>query len=278
MTQGRSSCTSNSLRTRTRASRRCRWDTLLLPAAFATRQFINRTASLKHGYRMLEQAGNFNNLRLAIGQGEGPYSGKYSFPRFRCLQMAGSGADELGHAPDAELATLADQTIDLLRAVQLPDGYLNSYYQFHKPAERWTNLDNDHEMYCAGHLIEAGIAQRRATGQTEFIRHRAQVRRSSGRYLRPRQTIGRVRPSGDRTGVSGTLSGDHRSALSRSRAVLHRSTRTESHAQRLFRAGLFSGSRTGARSRERRGSRGAAVVSQHRRHRSLSGDARGGVA
>jgi hypothetical protein len=34
---------------------------------------------LPHGYRMLEQAGNFNNLRLAIGQDTGNYSSKYPF-------------------------------------------------------------------------------------------------------------------------------------------------------------------------------------------------------
>jgi DUF1680 family protein len=133
------------------------------------RQHINRTASLKHGYRMLEQAGNFNNLRLAIGQGQGTYSSKYPFLDSDVYKWLEAVMIELGRAPEVELEALADQTIDLLRAVQLPDGYLNSYYQFHKPAERWTNLVNDHEMYCAGHLIEAGIAQRRATGRTELF-------------------------------------------------------------------------------------------------------------
>ncbi len=133
------------------------------------RQQVNRTASLKHGYRMLEQAGNFNNLRLAIGQGSGTYSSKYPFLDSDIYKWLEAVMLELGRAPDAELSTLADQTIDLLRAVQLPDGYLNSFYQFHKPAERWTDLVNDHEMYCAGHLIEAGIAQRRATGRTDLF-------------------------------------------------------------------------------------------------------------
>jgi uncharacterized protein len=133
------------------------------------RQIVNRTASLKHGYRRLEQAGNFNNLRLAIGQGEGSYSSKYPFLDSDIYKWLEAVMIELGRAPEAELSALADQTIELLRAVQLPDGYLNSYYQFHKPAERWTNLDNDHELYCAGHLIEAGIAQRRATGQTSLF-------------------------------------------------------------------------------------------------------------
>jgi len=35
------------------------------------RQIVNRSASLKHGHRMLGQAGIFNNLRLAIGESEG---------------------------------------------------------------------------------------------------------------------------------------------------------------------------------------------------------------
>jgi DUF1680 family protein len=118
---------------------------------------------------MLDQAGNFNNLRLAIGQGEGTYSSKYPFLDSDIYKWLEAMVIELGCAPDAELSALVDQTIDLLRAVQLPDGYLDSFYQFHKPAGRWTDLINDHEMYCAGHLIEAGIAHRRATGRTDLF-------------------------------------------------------------------------------------------------------------
>ncbi len=143
--------------------------TRLTSGLLQQRQHINRTASLKHGYRMLEQAGNFNNLRLAIGQGAGAYSSKYPFLDSDVYKWLEAVAIELGRAPDAELAALADQTIELLRAVQLPDGYLNSFYQFHKPTERWTDLINDHEMYCAGHLIEAGIAHRRATGRMDLF-------------------------------------------------------------------------------------------------------------
>ena len=51
----------------------------------------------------------------------------------------------------------------------MPDGYLNTHYQVLKPDQRWTNLARDHEMYCAGHLIQAAVAHFRATGKTSLL-------------------------------------------------------------------------------------------------------------
>ena len=132
------------------------------------RQATNRHVTLRHGYRMLEQAGNFNNLRLVVGQGEGQYRG-YVFQDSDVYKWLEAVSLELARGVDAELSTLADRAIDLIASVQMPDGYINSYYQLHKPDQRWTNLDHDHEMYCGGHLIEAGIAHRRATGRTGLL-------------------------------------------------------------------------------------------------------------
>ena len=48
------------------------------------------------------------------------------------------------------------------RAVaQAPDGYLNSWCQVIGPSWRWTDPEMGHELYCAGHLIQAGVATAR---------------------------------------------------------------------------------------------------------------------
>ena len=67
------------------------------------------------------------------------------------------------------LEQLCDQAIDLIGAAQQPDGYLSTYYIMTAPDKRWTNLMEGHELYCAGHLIEAGVAHYQATGKNSLL-------------------------------------------------------------------------------------------------------------
>ncbi|HRE29330.1 MAG TPA: glycoside hydrolase family 127 protein, partial [Anaerolineales bacterium] len=60
--------------------------------------------------------------------------------------------------PDPALSDLVDDLIARLAAAQQPDGYLNSWFTAVEPEKRWTNLRDWHELYDAGHLIEAGVA------------------------------------------------------------------------------------------------------------------------
>lgn len=39
---------------------------------------------------------------------------------------------------------------------QLEDGYLDTYYILNDISKRFTNLRDNHELYCFGHLAEAG--------------------------------------------------------------------------------------------------------------------------
>lgn len=70
---------------------------------------------------------------------------------------------------DLELEKLCDQAIDLIGAAQQPDGYLSTYIIVVAPDKRWTNLMEGHELYCAGHLIEAGVAHYQATGKAKLL-------------------------------------------------------------------------------------------------------------
>lgn len=57
----------------------------------------------------------------------------------------------------------------MISRAQQPDGYLNTYFTLLKPGERWTNLVEGHELYSAGHMIEAAVAYSNATGKTVFL-------------------------------------------------------------------------------------------------------------
>ena len=77
-------------------------------------------------------------------------------------------AYSLKNYPDAELEKSTDEWIDKIAAAQLPDGYLNTYYILTDINKRWTDMEK-HEDYCAGHLIEAGIAYYNTTGKSKLL-------------------------------------------------------------------------------------------------------------
>ena len=72
------------------------------------------------------------------------------------------------NTPDAMLEAKADEWIDIIATAQQDDGYIGTYYTYVKPEERWNDM-NGCEMYCAGHLIEAGIAYYKATGKRKLL-------------------------------------------------------------------------------------------------------------
>ncbi len=151
-----------------------RWRMLPLKAVslsggfWLQRQETNRHVSLAHGYQMLEQAGNFNNFRLAAGLIQGKYQGRIFLDSdvYKWLEAVGY---ELTQKPNAELQKLADEVIDLVGTAQHSDGYLNTYYQVVEPNNRWSDLDFGHELYCAGHLFQAAVAYYRATQTTKLL-------------------------------------------------------------------------------------------------------------
>ncbi len=71
--------------------------------------------------------------------------------------------------PDPELERRCDEIIDLIGEAQQPDGYLNTFFTVKRPGQRWTCLWQAHELYCAGHLIEAAVAYDRCTGKKKLL-------------------------------------------------------------------------------------------------------------
>jgi DUF1680 family protein len=135
---------------------------------WATYQLINRAVSLLHGYTMLEKVGNLKNLRIAGGSDTGKFAG-YWFADSDVYKWLEAVAWEMGRAPDAELAAMGDEAVGLVEQAQEASGYLNSYYQTVKPTEKWADLDHGHELYCAGHLIQAAVAYKRALDDDRLL-------------------------------------------------------------------------------------------------------------
>lgn len=75
----------------------------------------------------------------------------------------------LGYKRDPGTEAVIDEIIDDFGTLQRPDGYVNTYYTVVEPGKRWTNVHRMHELYCAGHLMEAAAAYYEATGKTKLL-------------------------------------------------------------------------------------------------------------
>ena len=108
------------------------------------------------------------NFKIAAGETEGEYYGMV-FQDSDVAKWLEAVAFSLENHPNEELERTADEVIALLGRAQGEDGYLNTYYTVKEPNKRWTNVRDNHELYCAGHLIEAAVAYFKATGKREFL-------------------------------------------------------------------------------------------------------------
>ncbi|MFC5469210.1 glycoside hydrolase family 127 protein [Cohnella suwonensis] len=108
------------------------------------------------------------NFRIAAGEEEGNFYG-YIFQDSDVAKWLEAVAYGLAATPDPELEKLADETIDLLGRAQQADGYLNTFFTIKYPDRRWSNERDDHETYCAGHLIEAAVAYYETTGKIKLL-------------------------------------------------------------------------------------------------------------
>jgi hypothetical protein len=77
-------------------------------------------------------------------------------------------AYSLQNIPDVELEKKADEWIAKIAAAQEPDGYINTFYSLMGLEKRWQDMEK-HEDYCAGHLMEAGVAYFQATGKRQLL-------------------------------------------------------------------------------------------------------------
>lgn len=135
---------------------------------WAPRIETNRKATVEHSLAMLERAGNYRNLTLAIdGKHEG-YEGLL-FTDSDLYKVIEGIAYTLATRRDPNVEARVDEIIDAIARAQRPNGYINTYYQVNAPDKVFTNLRDMHELYCGGHLIEAGVAYYEATGKRKLL-------------------------------------------------------------------------------------------------------------
>ncbi len=106
--------------------------------------------------------------KLRTGQCDGEFYGMV-FQDSDVAKWLEGAAYSLAQNPDPELEKRCDEIIELIGSAQHEDGYLNTYFTVKEPYKRWTNLHEAHELYCAGHMIEAAVAYAECTGKSRLL-------------------------------------------------------------------------------------------------------------
>lgn len=132
------------------------------------RRETNRRVSLPHSLEMLEKSGNIHNLELAAAEARKDYIGPV-FSDSDLYKVIESVSFSLATNPDPVLDRQVDAVIAKMAKAQRPNGYLDTWYEVNAPDQTFTNLRDNHELYCAGHLFEAATAHFRATGKRNLL-------------------------------------------------------------------------------------------------------------
>ena len=127
-----------------------------------------RQVTLRQQFAECEGTGRIDNFRRAAGKRGGEFQGRFynDSDLYKWLEAASFA---LAIEADPELGGLVERAVPEIAAAQSPDGYLHTYYTLERATLRWTNLPVAHELYCAGHLIQAAVAHHRATGARSLL-------------------------------------------------------------------------------------------------------------
>ena len=141
----------------------------------------HRKVTIPYVFQKCEEEGRVRNFARAGGLQEGEFEGHMRFDDSDLYKTIEGAAYSLQVHPDLDLEQSVDCIIDKIAAAQLPDGYLNTFYSLvvardvdHPETwtfrgDRWKYVAHSHELYCAGHLMEAAVAYYQATGKRKLL-------------------------------------------------------------------------------------------------------------
>ena len=136
-------------------------------AFLAPRMETNHTSTLPMSVRRCEETGRIDAFHLVWKPGMPNMP--HIFWDSDVAKVVEGMALELLRRPDPALEARLEEIVALIVSAQQPDGYLNTHYTVVEPDKRWSNLKDCHELYCAGHLMEAAVAHFQATGRRNFL-------------------------------------------------------------------------------------------------------------
>lgn len=127
-----------------------------------------RTITLPHVMQQCEDTGRLRNFDRAAGLLGDAFEGRVYDDSDVYKTLEGAA---YAHAlqPEAALDLRVGDWVSRIAAAQRPDGYLHTWHQTHSDATPFEDVRTRHELYCAGHLLEAGLALHEATGDDRLL-------------------------------------------------------------------------------------------------------------
>jgi uncharacterized protein len=135
---------------------------------WSERQRVNHERSLLKQYELCKRTGRFDALRLEWTP-DSSLPKPHVFWDSDTAKWLEAACYACRIRPDAALRAKIDEVAALFVSAQQPDGYLNSHFTVVRPEERWKNLRDEHELYCAGHIMEAAVAHHALTGEDSLL-------------------------------------------------------------------------------------------------------------
>jgi DUF1680 family protein len=129
---------------------------------WAPRQVRNREVTIPYGMKMLEESGTLENFRVASGDS----SAEYQMPQFRdsdLYKVLEAIGWERAHGRDDAQEEFLHSSAATIAKAQAADGYINTYVQTRGDDRRFADPAMGHELYCAGHLTQAAVADMRTS-------------------------------------------------------------------------------------------------------------------
>lgn len=137
------------------------------------RMETNRIVTLKANFARCQETDRIANLTNAAARAWGTHKGAY-YNDSDVFKVMEGAAYCLAVRPDAELEKYMTWLIGEVAKAQEYDGYLYTARTLGSPDirkwARWEYLSHGHELYNMGHMIEAAVAWKEATGRTDFLK------------------------------------------------------------------------------------------------------------
>ncbi len=130
------------------------------------KQLLNENITINAVYDRFYDTGRIDAFKFNYKEGD---SGKpHIFWDSDVAKWIEGASNILLKKEDKELEKKIDSIVDLIEKNQCKDGYFNIYFTLVEPENRFTKR-SEHELYCAGHLLEAAISYYIATGKDKFL-------------------------------------------------------------------------------------------------------------
>ena len=143
-------------------------DVIITDPFWGGRQELNKTRALPYQWEQYEKVGTLDNFKIVAGQKHCVRLG-FFYTDSDLHKWADAVARTIQPGEKDNLSAMLHEYISLMKQAMDEDGYLYTFNQFHFPGTRWKNLPIEHELYCMGHFIEAGVELYKSTARRDLL-------------------------------------------------------------------------------------------------------------